>query len=1303
MHNHPNAGMTPGSFREMSGGLRGARQQGVVMLDSLYPAGPSAVPAQLTAPSSAYRRHAWLAVAGLLTFAAAYFALMGWFGWTAFRMLRVLLSGEGGNALLSAIVGGCALFLSVFMAKGLVFLKRGQASRELELKPADQPELFAFLHRLADEAGAPRPKHVYLSARVNAGVFYDLSLFNLLFPSRKNLDIGLALVNALNLTEFKAVLGHEFGHFAQRTMAVGRWVYVAHQIASQLVARRDALDSFLAGLSRMDPRIAWVGWVLSLIIWAIRSLVDTAFSVVVLSERALSREMEYQADLVAASLAGSDALVHALHRLGAADEAWDRSLAFASREFAAGRPVADLFAVQTRMLAQLRRVSPDPLYADPPQLPEQERAQHRLFRKGMVRVPQMWSTHPANADREDNLKRRYVAATPDERPAMLLFRDADALRHQITRDMLREAPEAFADGEESLRRLDAEFDIRAMHHRYQGTYLRRSFVRGVATPAELFLSSLAPLDNDGLHENIARLYAPEHGQTLQQLKQLEEERATLEAARLGNLVASGNSVHWRGQVLDTKRLGPAIATLDAELVPLRKAVFAHDQECRSLHRLAARGNGEGWEALLEGQVTLLHFCEHAEADLRDLHGVFVNTLNVVTADRRVSEKELRRLIAAGGQLHRAMASVYDHARTCVVDATVIEHGGVPLQEALGEFGLAYPSEDNINDWVRHVGSWVQHTCGALSQLRAATLEALLANEDAVVERLGSGEAAPAAPAPSQVPQAYPVLLPGQERKLQTKLGWWDRFQTADGWAAGILRASIAGAIVVGVLVLGMHTGTATVSLYNGLAIPVRVTIDGHSVALEPLQTATVDVAPGATHQVVTHSADGQLIESFDSERLSGRSHFTYNVAGATPLVQWSAIYGDAKGDAERPLGAQRWSATSADYVLQTPPSTIQTKHGNGGTRSVLSAVGDLAPQQQVGMVDDERQRQSMILAHARWDAPESRHLTTWLAMATQFPDDMQRVIAERLTRHPDDVATLRMEQGLSEGPARDAVCERQQQLAARSPTSSALAYIAVRCMGDGPAQDEAFIAGHRRWPKEPWFALAAGHTLAERSDWAGAETVWSTAATAPQTAEFVAVELARVKRMRGADRGEVESLASQSSMLTNMLALESDETIGSPYEAYLRLDQGDYERALILSQGDVELMPRIARLVAASDGAPVETVELALGLPVLEGIDSDAAWAMWALALRHGRDEAAWRERVLATDPDEAAQVVAFVDAVRGNASVDQAEAALGKVKASSRGYAYTVAAVVRGKACPQVWRDGAKRLLFGSERPHLL
>lgn len=1274
-------------------------------MDSLYPAGPSAVPAQLTAPSSAYRRHAWLAVAGLLGFATAYFALMGWFGWTAYRVFRTLLAGEGGNTLVNIIVGTFALFLAVFMAKGLVFLKRGQASRELELKQAEQPELFAFLHRLADEAGAPRPKRVYLSARVNASVFYDLSLFNLLFPSRKNLDIGLPLINALNLGEFKAVLAHEFGHFAQRTMAVGRWVYVAHQIASQLVARRDALDSLLAGLSRMDFRIAWVGWTLSIIVWAIRSLVDTAFSVVALSERALSREMEYQADLVAASLAGSDALVHALHRLGAADDAWDRTLAFASHEFEAGHAVADLFAVQTRMLANLRRVSPDPLYAEPPQLPERERELHRVFRNAMVRVPQMWSTHPANADRENNLKRRYVEAAIDERPAILLFRDADALKHQLSRSMLRETPEAFADGEESLRRLDAEFDIRSMQQRYQGTYLRRSFVRSVATPAELFLPALTSLDDEQLRERIAALYAPAHGTALQQLRALEEERATLDAARAGHLRASGKCVHWRDQVLDVKRLGPAIATLDAEIAPLRQAVFQHDQECRSLHRLAARRDGDGWEALLEAQVAVLHFCEHTEADLRDTYAVFVNVLHVVTADKRVSESELRRLISAAGRVQQALVFIYDSARNCVVDETVIEHRGTPLAQALGDLRLTAPAQANIDSWIQHSGGWVNLTCGALSQLRAATLEALLANEDAVAARLGSGEVAPAAPTPSQVPRGYPMLLPGQERKLQTQLGWWDRFQTADGWVASTMRATAAAAIVVGVLLFGMHTGAATVSMYNGLAIPVRVTIDGNTVALEPLQSGSIDVEPGSAHRVAAHTADGELIESFDTERMTGRSHFTYNVAGAAPLVQWTAEYGGAKGDPERMLGTQRWSATDADFVLEEPPSTIQTQsYENGSTRSVVSAMGDRAPRRQIEMVGDDEQMKAMILAHARWDAPNTRNLTTWLGMAAHGPDSLPGLIEERLKRYPEDVAALRLEQDLHIGQDLGAACERQKQMAASKPESSSLAYLVVRCMADGPEQDEAFLAGQRRWPQEPWFAHAAGYVLAGRSDWAGASEAWSRAATAPATSEYAALELARVKRMLGASNAEIRALAGQSSLLTNMLAIDSEEAVSSPYAAYLMLGEAQYEVALKLAQPYADMLPRMIRMVAASDGASSEYADQALAMTADQGIDPDSVWATWALALRHGRDEATWRKAVLlSTDPEEAARMVAFVDAVRANASVQQAEEVLGRVSPINRGYAYTVAAVVRGKSCPAVWREGAKRLLFGSERPHLI
>lgn len=46
-------------------------------MEDTYPPGPSSVPADLTKPTAAYKRHAYLAVAGLLLFVVASFALAG--------------------------------------------------------------------------------------------------------------------------------------------------------------------------------------------------------------------------------------------------------------------------------------------------------------------------------------------------------------------------------------------------------------------------------------------------------------------------------------------------------------------------------------------------------------------------------------------------------------------------------------------------------------------------------------------------------------------------------------------------------------------------------------------------------------------------------------------------------------------------------------------------------------------------------------------------------------------------------------------------------------------------------------------------------------------------------------------------------------------------------------------------------------------------------------------------------------------------------------------------------------------------
>ena len=64
----------------------------------------------------------------------------------------------------------------------------------------------------------------------------------------------------------------------------------------------------------MDIRIAWPAWIIRGVLWVLRKVLYLMWYVVVFFDMALSRQMEFNADLIAVSLTGSDAPVHLLHR-----------------------------------------------------------------------------------------------------------------------------------------------------------------------------------------------------------------------------------------------------------------------------------------------------------------------------------------------------------------------------------------------------------------------------------------------------------------------------------------------------------------------------------------------------------------------------------------------------------------------------------------------------------------------------------------------------------------------------------------------------------------------------------------------------------------------------------------------------------------------------------------------------------------------------------------------------------------------------------------------------------------------------
>ena len=1254
------------------------------MDEGTYPRGPERVPAELTRPTRAYRRHAYLAVAGLLGFVALYFALAGWFAWTAYRLTAGVIRTADHWLLLFPAAG--AAFLAVFMVKALIFIRRGERDGGVELAVADHPRLFAFLHRLADEARAPRPHRVFVSPGVSAAVYYDFSLVNLIVPSRKNLEIGLGLVNVLTLGELKAVLAHELGHFAQSTMAIGRWIYMAQQIAGHIVVKRDALDELLRGLSRIDLRIGWVGWVLRVIVWSIRSVVDTVFGWVVLAQRALGREMELQADLVAVSLTGSDALVHALHRLDAADDAMDRALGFASDERGRGKAVADLFALQLRMLERTRVITGDPGYGVVPALPAVPE-HHRLFKARFAQPPRMWSTHPANDVREANAKRVYISAPLDDRSGWLLFDDPGALRARVTARLYERATPAPDDKppevcaiEDTFAALDRELDKRYFDPRYHGVYLGRSVTRAVPQLAQLYGDEPAP---GAIVAALDALYPAQLAADLARLRELSEQHGLLRALERGLLEAPGGVVWYRGQEHHRRELPRLVAEVDRELAEVREVLCSHDRRVRTAHLAAARTLSPGWAAYLQGVLAILHFADHRKADLEDAAGALQNVVAIALADGRVSSDERDRVVAAADVVYGVLRGIHDHVGALELGGLAGKLAVASLQEALEPLRLPTPTVQNIGDWLSAVDGWVGEATGALSVLARAALDELVRSEEEVASRVraDAGGEATDAPVPPRPPASYPVLVPGSERPRQLTLGWWDRFQVADGVIATAARFVVAASIIGCVVWASRLTSSATVIVVNGLARPVVVAIDDRSRELAPHSHTELAVPPGDLAIRAT-TRDGQTIEALTGEAQDALDEYVYNIAGAAVIVEVRAGYPD-----EHYLRASHWQATTATEMFSATRVLPSRERGT----TVLVDVGVDHPWGLPAALADDLP--AIARAHARWDPPGTSYLGAWIERL-EGSAELAGVIRARLAEDPEDVVALRAEQDL--GP-RAEVCARHRQRAAAAPANPAWQYLAVRCIEDLAGGDLRFVELAERWPEHGWILAAAGAAALDRGDY-GRAVAWLEAARprVPELKDAIADRLASARRLAGDAPGAVGLLATDSPRLQMIAAVEA--TPGAETQpivkALHRLYGGDVAGAV--ADGGLN-QPDLLVLAAASDGAPDELVARALAVSPDQLAPVIALYGE-ALARRAGRDLAPYQARFASGSTDQAPHVAAFFAALGRDPRA--AEAELTGLRFDVRLYALAAGTVALGAAAPASWRDQATRGLFETERP---
>lgn len=367
---------------------------------------------------------------------------------TAKPMFLTLMLGGG--------LAACGLFVFYFVIKFLFKKHVNDRSYLTEIKRNDEPELFKMIDEIVKEAGTDSPKKVYLSYDVNASVFYDSSFWSMFFPIQKNLTIGMGLINTTTKQELKAILSHEFGHFSQRSMKVGSYVYNVNQIIFNLVnddqSYRNSVEKFasVSGYFSLFAGLAF--FFTSKIQWILAKM----YAFVNIRHMALSREMEFHADEVAANIAGSLPLEESLLRLELANNSYSNVLNFYEARISRNQSSRNIYREQFFVMNFLAQQSDIENKYD---LPNVKLSESGLFNKSKLVIENQWASHPSHEDRIERLRKLNITKDADHKPAKELFTDFRTTEEKMTAKLFSQVKYQKGKTDLELEEFQSEFEM----------------------------------------------------------------------------------------------------------------------------------------------------------------------------------------------------------------------------------------------------------------------------------------------------------------------------------------------------------------------------------------------------------------------------------------------------------------------------------------------------------------------------------------------------------------------------------------------------------------------------------------------------------------------------------------------------------------------------------------------------------------------------------------------------------------------------------------------------------------------------
>ncbi|HEY6435816.1 MAG TPA: M48 family metalloprotease, partial [Ignavibacteriaceae bacterium] len=227
------------------------------------------------------------------------------------------------------------------------------------------------------------------------------------------------------------ILAHEFGHFTQRSLNVYSYVYIENQVIYKMLIDEEYYQTLILKFSQFTGKFMWIVIGYSR---AIRWILRKAYVVVSKSYMALSREMEFHADEISASVAGSLPAKTALLRSRLASDSFNYIWQFYYNRISENIKSENVYPQHVYVMMKFAKRYGVNIENNLPQVTKEIISR---FNRSKLVIADQWASHPSIEDRVKKIEKLNISSTVSVEPAWNLFVESESVQKTLTEKLFR--------------------------------------------------------------------------------------------------------------------------------------------------------------------------------------------------------------------------------------------------------------------------------------------------------------------------------------------------------------------------------------------------------------------------------------------------------------------------------------------------------------------------------------------------------------------------------------------------------------------------------------------------------------------------------------------------------------------------------------------------------------------------------------------------------------------------------------------------------------------------------------------------